>query len=72
MSTGTTELLVRAQRLESDAVLSLVLEHPDGSELPAWTPGAHIDVVLPSGTARQYGLCSDPAEKTQYLDRRAQ
>jgi ferredoxin-NADP reductase len=66
MSTETTELLVRAQRLESDAVLSLVLEHPDGSELPAWTPGAHIDVVLPSGTVRQYSLCSDPAEKTQY------
>jgi len=66
MSTDTTELLVRAQRLESDGVLSLVLEHPDGSELPAWTPGAHIDVILPSGTVRQYSLCSDPAEKTHY------
>ncbi len=66
MSTEATELLVRAQRLESDGVLSLVLEHPDGSELPAWTPGAHIDVVLPSGTVRQYSLCSDPMEKTQY------
>jgi ferredoxin-NADP reductase len=66
MSTKTTELLVRAQRLESDGVLSLLLEHPDGSELPAWTPGAHIDVVLPSGTVRQYSLCSDPTEKTQY------
>lgn len=66
MSTETTVLLVRAQRLEFDAVLSLVLEHPDGSELPVWTPGAHIGVVLPSGTGRQYSLCSDPAEKTQY------
>lgn len=66
MSTETTELLVRQQRLESDGVLSMVLEHPDGSELPAWTPGAHIDVVLPSGTVRQYSLCSDPTEKTQY------
>ncbi|MFK4299518.1 ferredoxin-NADP reductase [Arthrobacter sp. GAS37] len=66
MSTGTTELLVRQQRLESDGVLSLVLEHPDGRELPAWTPGAHIDVVLPSGAVRQYSLCSDPMEKTKY------
>jgi ferredoxin-NADP reductase len=66
MSTETAELLVRQQRLESDGVMSLVLEHPDGIELPAWTPGAHIDVVLPSGTVRQYSLCSDPAEKTQY------
>jgi ferredoxin-NADP reductase len=66
MSTESTELLVRQQRLESDGVLSLVLEHPDGSELPEWTPGAHIDVVLPSGTVRQYSLCSDPTEKTHY------
>ena len=25
--------------------------------LPAWAPGAHVDVVLPSGRVRQYSLC---------------
>ncbi|WP_433291576.1 PDR/VanB family oxidoreductase [Pseudonocardia sp. CA-142604] len=30
--------------------------------LPAWSPGAHIDVVLPSGLVRQYSLCGDPGD----------
>lgn len=30
--------------------------------LPDWEPGAHLDVVLPSGTVRQYSLCGAPAE----------
>jgi ferredoxin-NADP reductase len=32
--------------------------------LPAWTPGAHLDVHLPGDLLRQYSLCSDPAEAT--------
>ncbi|MDA5281982.1 PDR/VanB family oxidoreductase [Streptomyces sp. Isolate_45] len=44
-------------------VLRLVLESP---ELPAWAPGAHVDVVLPSGLVRQYSLCGDPAEAGRY------
>lgn len=65
-TTALTQLLVRQQRLESEGVLSLVLEHPAGDELPEWTPGAHIDIVLPSGTVRQYSLCSDPRDRTAY------
>lgn len=44
-------------------VLRLVLESP---ELPAWTPGAHVDVTLPSGLVRQYSLCGDPADSGRY------
>jgi ferredoxin-NADP reductase len=29
-------------------------------ELPGWTPGAHVDLLLPDGSARQYSLCGDP------------
>ncbi len=36
--------------------MGLTLESVDGV-LPRWTPGAHIDLVLPSGTVRQYSLC---------------
>ncbi|RVW01970.1 PDR/VanB family oxidoreductase [Rhodococcus xishaensis] len=58
--------LVRQQRLESDGVLSLQLESPDGCDLPTWEPGAHIDVILPSGAVRQYSLCGDPADTASY------
>lgn len=47
----------------AEGVLQLVLESPD---LPAWTPGAHVDVVLPSGLVRQYSLCGDPAAAGRY------
>jgi ferredoxin-NADP reductase len=30
---------------------------PVGRSLPRWQPGAHIDVILPGGDARQYSLC---------------
>jgi ferredoxin-NADP reductase len=44
----------------------LTLSAVDGQELPAWTPGAHIDLALPSGLTRQYSLCSDPVDRTTY------
>ncbi|MFF7298049.1 2Fe-2S iron-sulfur cluster-binding protein [Streptomyces sp. NPDC008265] len=47
----------------ADGVLRLVLEAPD---LPAWTPGAHVDLTLPSGLVRQYSLCGDPGEHGRY------
>lgn len=34
--------------------------------LPGWRPGAHLDVVLPSGLVRQYSLCGDPARPAEY------
>jgi ferredoxin-NADP reductase len=33
-----------------------VFRRPDGQRLPAFEPGAHIDVVLPNGLTRQYSL----------------
>ena len=50
-------------RLEAEGVISLELRAPDGAALPAWTPGAHIDLLLPSGLVRQYSLCGDPAQR---------
>ena len=44
----------------------LTLADPDGGLLPSWTPGAHIDVALPSGRRRQYSLCGPPGRRTDY------
>jgi ferredoxin-NADP reductase len=63
---GTFEVLVRDVRLEAENVVSLELARPDGGELPAWAPGAHVDLVLPSGRVRQYSLCGDPAQRGVY------
>jgi ferredoxin-NADP reductase len=57
---------VRGLRQESTSVMSLDLALPDGSALPHWQPGAHLDIVLPSGLVRQYSLCSDPGNLQTY------
>ncbi|BDH56756.1 PDR/VanB family oxidoreductase [Tsukamurella sp. PLM1] len=62
----TLDLLVRQIRWESQHVVSLLLEQADGTSLPAWDPGAHIDLHLGSGLIRQYSLCGDPDDKTRY------
>jgi ferredoxin-NADP reductase len=54
-----TTVRVAAKRTEADGVVTLTLVAPDGGRLPGWTPGAHVDVVLPNGLTRQYSLCGD-------------
>lgn len=60
------ELLVDGVTREAEKVVSVRLVHPDGQPLPEWTPGAHLDVLLPSGRLRQYSLCGDPDERAAY------
>ncbi|ORA31727.1 PDR/VanB family oxidoreductase [Mycobacterium aquaticum] len=50
-------LKVSSVRREAEGVLALELRAMDGSSLPTWTPGAHIDVELAEGIVRQYSLC---------------
>lgn len=47
-------------------VVALTLTSADGSALPAWHPGAHLDIHLPSGRIRQYSLCGDPRARDHY------
>ncbi|MGW9450948.1 PDR/VanB family oxidoreductase [Streptomyces sp. NPDC055632] len=55
--------LVTGRTAPAEGVVELRLE---GAGLPAWQPGAHIDLVLPSGLVRQYSLCGDPADTGSY------
>ncbi len=52
--------------LEADAIVSFTMRAANGGDLPAWTPGAHVDLCLPSGLVRQYSLCGDPADLSHY------
>jgi len=55
-------LVVAERREEAEGVISLRLRSPDGSALPSWQPGAHVDLVLANGLERQYSLCGDPSD----------
>ncbi|WP_172293445.1 2Fe-2S iron-sulfur cluster-binding protein [Pseudoruegeria sp. HB172150] len=39
---------------------------PDGADLPPFTAGAHIDVVVAPEFFRQYSLSGDPADRSKY------
>jgi ferredoxin-NADP reductase len=61
------DLEVVARTEEAEGVVGVELALPSGGRLPAWTPGAHIDVtLLPEGLVRQYSLCGDPAERSAW------
>jgi ferredoxin-NADP reductase len=60
------KLVVHARERVADGVIALELRDPAGAELPAWTPGAHLDLLLPNSLVRQYSLCGDPADRTAY------
>jgi ferredoxin-NADP reductase len=61
-----TELEVVDIVCEADGVVSVALRMSSGDLLPEWSPGAHVDLVLPSGVERQYSLCSDPADRSTW------
>jgi len=59
-------LEVTARRQRAEGVVSLTLARPDRGRLPDWTPGAHLDLVLPNGATRQYSLCGDRWDAHSY------
>ncbi|MFI1070157.1 PDR/VanB family oxidoreductase [Streptomyces puniciscabiei] len=56
-------LLVTSHETVAEGVVQLRLQ---GRDLPRWEPGAHLDLVLPSGLVRQYSLCGDPEDTSSY------
>jgi ferredoxin-NADP reductase len=56
-------LLLERKESIADGVVLLTLRHPDGDPLPAWAPGAHIDLVM-GEWVRQYSLCGDPNDNS--------
>ncbi|MFJ8357709.1 PDR/VanB family oxidoreductase [Streptomyces sp. NPDC093984] len=63
MTAYEAELVVDRREPAAEGVIALTLRHPLGEELPAWEPGAHVDVLLGPGLERQYSLCGDPADR---------
>ena len=55
--------IVRGLRLEAERILAVELAPVEG-DVPSWEPGAHLDLVVGDGTARQYSLCGRPGAPT--------
>jgi len=68
MSTADTlRVLVAAKTQEAQDICTFELVAADGSQLPAFTAGSHIDVHIPGGLTRQYSLCNAPQETHRYV-----
>ncbi|GAA1089293.1 PDR/VanB family oxidoreductase [Pseudonocardia alni] len=64
----TEELTARVAAItpEADGIVSLRLEPTAGEKMPAWEPGAHVDLVLGPDLERQYSLCGDPTDLSSW------
>lgn len=58
------ELVVTATAPLTDRIRAITVARVGGA-LPAWAPGAHIDLTL-GDQVRQYSLCCDPADNTSW------
>jgi ferredoxin-NADP reductase len=66
MEVTADRLTVIDKAVVADGVVSLTLARTDGSRLPDWEPGAHVDVTPASGGTRQYSLCGDRWDPFHY------
>jgi ferredoxin-NADP reductase len=63
MSDAELDVVVARRAPLAAGVVGLTLRRPDGAPMPAWTPGAHVDLLLGNGMTRQFSLCGDPADR---------
>ena len=60
------DVQVQAKELVADGVATLTLTSVDGTALPEWTAGAHVDLILGAAPTRQYSLCGRVDEPGTY------
>ncbi len=61
------ELRIEAIRREAEGIHSVELAAVDGSDLPPFGAGAHVDLLLTPELTRSYSLTNDPAERHRYV-----
>lgn len=68
MSEPETTLLVRLDAIAYAArsIHRFEFCRPDSEPLPAFEPGAHIDLLLGNRLTRQYSLCGSPSDVARY------
>lgn len=66
MTTARLRVRVEAATAVALGVQELRLVRTDGAALPAYAPGAHIDLHLQDGLVRQYSLCGPVEDLAAY------
>jgi len=66
MNEELLNVVVRKREMQGADVVVLDLGTADGTALPAFDAGAHVDIHIAPGLVRQYSLCSDPANVSLY------
>lgn len=66
-STGRLALEVSDVQAEARDVILVELRRPGGGDLPAFDPGAHLELQLPNGLIRHYSLTNDWRERDRYV-----
>lgn len=62
---GSTLRLIAREDV-ADGVVKLTFADHQGRRLAPWTPGSHIDLMLPDGQVRQYSLLGDRYDAFHY------
>jgi vanillate O-demethylase ferredoxin subunit len=57
---------VAGRAMVAKGIVSLDLVAAEGGELPPFSAGAHVDLMLPNGLVRQYSLSNAPGEGGRY------
>lgn len=64
---NTFQVYIKSVTHEADGVLAYELKGLQGVTLPAFTPGAHIDLIAEGIPLRSYSLLNDPSESNRYV-----
>lgn len=58
-------IVSKVERMTED-VTKYEFRREDGADLPEWTAGAHLDIVVSPEFLRQYSLSGDPSDRSVY------
>jgi tetrachlorobenzoquinone reductase len=67
LSDSCLELRLTSIAFAAEGIHLYDFRAPDGSQLPAFTAGSHIDIHLPNNVMRQYSLCNPQTERHRYV-----
>lgn len=67
MKSETFAVRVKSVSWEAQGILSYDLRPFAGRELPPFTAGAHVDLLLPGGLVRSYSLVNPQVERHRYV-----